>query len=70
MKTLTLKQTPQGLVKVKKQPQKAIAKAYPAHCCMNCKFGKCIRGEEVECPKCIGGYTYLSYVCRLFRFRY
>lgn len=70
MKTLTLKQTPDGLVMVKKKKQKAIAKARPAHCCMNCKYGECIGGEEVKCPKCIGEYTYLSYVCRLFRFKF
>lgn len=68
MKKHILTFTPQGFVKVNEQPQKAIAKAKPAHCCMNCRYGKSIGGEEVECPKCVGGYTYLYYVCRLFRF--
>ena len=49
---------------------KPVAKAHPAHCCMNCKWATNISGEEVECPKVIGGESYLGYVCRLFRFRF
>lgn len=51
------------------EKSKPIAKAYPAHCCMNCKWAKNIEGEEVECDKIVGE-TYLNYVCRLFRFKF
>lgn len=69
MKELTLKMTPQGLVKVKEKKPRPIAKTYLAHCCMNCRFGEEIGGDEMSCPKCIGGYTHIFYVCRLFRFK-